>query len=44
VIEHAEDGSNIVFHDSEKSKRNMLTALPEVLRYYSSKGYRFEKL
>ncbi|MDD4373279.1 MAG: polysaccharide deacetylase family protein [Bacteroidales bacterium] len=44
VIEHAEDGSIIVFHDSEKSKRNMLTALPEVLRYYSSKGYRFEKL
>ncbi len=44
VIEHAEDGVIIVFHDSEKSARNMLAALPEVLSYYHGKGYRFEKL
>ncbi|HPE42511.1 MAG TPA: polysaccharide deacetylase family protein [Bacteroidales bacterium] len=44
VIEHAEDGAIIVFHDSEKSARNMLAALPEVLSYYHSKGYQFEKL
>lgn len=44
VIEHAEDGAIIVFHDSEKSARNMLAALPEVLSYYHSNGYQFEKL
>jgi peptidoglycan/xylan/chitin deacetylase (PgdA/CDA1 family) len=44
VLEHAEDGAVIVFHDSEKSAQNMLYALPKALEYYNEKGFRFESL
>ncbi len=42
VKRYARNGSVIVFHDSLKSQRNVLGALPESIRYLQSKGYRFE--
>lgn len=44
VIDHAETGSIIVFHDSIKAKRNLNYTLPKVLDYFSRQGYRFECL
>ncbi len=44
VIKNADDGSIIVFHDSEKAVNNMIPALNKVLEYYTDKGYTFEKL
>ena len=44
VIKNAEDGSIIVFHDSEKAVNNMIPALTKVLEYYTDKGFIFEKL
>lgn len=44
VIKNAGDGSIIVFHDSEKAVKNMIPALTKVLKYYSEKGFAFEKL
>ena len=44
VIKNADDGSIIVFHDSEKAVNNMIPALTKVLEYYTNKGYSFEKL
>ena len=44
VIKNADDGSIIVFHDSEKAVNNMIPALTKVLEYYTDKGYSFEKL
>ncbi|MCX7551639.1 polysaccharide deacetylase family protein [Xanthomarina sp. F2636L] len=44
VIKHAKKGSIVVFHDSEKASENMQYALPQVLEYFSEKGYRFESL
>lgn len=44
VIKNADDGSIIVFHDSEKAVNNMIPALTKVLEYYTDKGYTFEKL
>ncbi|MBO5811477.1 MAG: polysaccharide deacetylase family protein [Bacteroidales bacterium] len=44
VIKNADDGSIIVFHDSEKAFNNMIPALTKVLEYYTDKGYTFEKL
>ena len=44
VIKNADDGSIIVFHDSEKAVNNMIPALTKVLEHYSDKGFTFEKL
>ena len=44
VIKNANDGSIIVFHDSEKAVDNMIPTLTKVLEYYTDKGYTFEKL
>jgi hypothetical protein len=44
VIKNADDGSIIVFHDSEKAVNNMIPALTKVLEYYTNKGYSFEEL
>ena len=44
VIKNADDGSIVVFHDSEKAVDNMIPALIKVLEYYTDKGYIFEKL
>ncbi len=44
VIDHAQEGSIIVFHDSLKAKRNLTYTLPRVLDHFSSLGYTFECL
>lgn len=44
VINHAKDGSIIVFHDSYKAAKNMQYALPKVLDFFSKKGYQFKGL
>jgi peptidoglycan/xylan/chitin deacetylase (PgdA/CDA1 family) len=43
-VNHAREGSIIVFHDSEKSSRNMFYALPRFLEHFKSKGYSFPVL
>ena len=42
VIRKTRSGSIVVFHDSAKAFRVLETALPKVLEYFSSRGYRFE--
>ena len=42
VIRKTRSGSIVVFHDSAKAFRVLQTALPKVLEYFSSRGYRFE--
>jgi peptidoglycan/xylan/chitin deacetylase (PgdA/CDA1 family) len=44
VLKNTKDGSVIVFHDSEKAYERLHYTLPEVLKYFSEKGYRFEKI
>ena len=44
VLKNAESGSVIVFHDSEKAYERLSYALPVVLKYFSEKGYTFEKI
>lgn len=44
VIQNANSGSIVVFHDSLKSLRNLKKALPQVLAHFSELGYRFEAL
>lgn len=44
VIKNAEDGSIIVFHDSEKAAKNMLPAVKKVLEYYTGRGFTFNRL
>lgn len=41
VIKHTKGGSIIVFHDSEKAKKNMLYTLPKSLEKLSADGYKF---
>lgn len=44
VLDHAQAGSIVVFHDSIKAKRNLTYALPKVLDYFQRQGYSFECL
>lgn len=44
VVLNAREGSIVVFHDSEKAREKMMFALPEVLKYFTAKGYVFEKI
>lgn len=44
VILNATDGSIIVFHDSKKATDKILFALPEVLAYFTKKGFTFKSL
>jgi hypothetical protein len=44
VLSNATNGSIIVFHDSEKAFKNLEYVLPRTLKYFSEKGYRFEKI
>lgn len=44
VLINAENGSIVVFHDSEKANERMRFALPEVLQYFSKKGFQFKKI
>jgi peptidoglycan/xylan/chitin deacetylase (PgdA/CDA1 family) len=44
VLNNAESGSVIVFHDSEKAFERLKYALPVVLKYFSERGYQFERI
>jgi len=44
VINKTRRGSIVVFHDSEKAFPRMQKALPDMLQYFSGKGYRFEAI
>lgn len=44
VVNNAEAGSIIVFHDSLKSLQTLQFALSKILEFYSEKGFRFESL
>ena len=44
VVNNAEAGSIIVFHDSLKAERNMKATLPRVLEYYSRRGFEFRSI
>lgn len=44
IVDHAEEGSIIVFHDSLKAKERVLSTLPEVLEHFSKKGFKFEAI
>ena len=44
VTENIENGSIVVFHDSEKAELNMMFALTELLKKGSQKGFKFSVL
>ncbi|MDX1940785.1 MAG: polysaccharide deacetylase family protein [Saprospiraceae bacterium] len=44
VINNAQRGSIVVFHDSLKALEKIQYALPRVLEYFTQKGYNFEQL
>ncbi|MCC4211605.1 polysaccharide deacetylase family protein [Leeuwenhoekiella parthenopeia] len=44
IINNAEPGSILVFHDSLKAEKNMKAALTRVLEHFSSLGYTFAPL
>lgn len=44
VLKNVESGSIIVFHDSIKAFPNLKYTLPKALKYWTEKGFVFEKL
>ncbi|MBL4642088.1 MAG: polysaccharide deacetylase family protein [Flavobacteriaceae bacterium] len=44
VLRNTKNGSIIVFHDSIKASKNLHHTLPNVLAYYSKKGYVFKAI
>jgi peptidoglycan/xylan/chitin deacetylase (PgdA/CDA1 family) len=44
IRQKTRDGSVIVFHDTALAASRMLPALEDSLKFYSKKGYRFDKL
>ena len=44
VIKNTERGSIIVFHDSLKASEKVKFVLPQILDYYSAKGYQFKAI
>ncbi len=42
VLNHAENGSIVVFHDSLKAQKRLEYALPRALDYWIKKGYQFK--
>lgn len=44
VIQNAQQGSIIVFHDSKKAIKNLQIALPNVLDHFTKKGFSFEAI
>ena len=44
VLLHTKSGSVIVFHDSEKARKNLEYALPKTLEYFADKGFTFKKI
>jgi len=44
VLKNTESGSVVVFHDSEKSFKNLEFVLPKVLENFTKRGYSFKSL
>jgi peptidoglycan/xylan/chitin deacetylase (PgdA/CDA1 family) len=44
VKKKAKPGSIIVFHDSLKAEARMLPALEKILKYFSERGFRFDRI
>ena len=44
VVNNAEEGSIVVFHDSLKAEDKLRNVLPKVLEYFTERGYVFGKL
>lgn len=44
AIKYTKKGSIVVFHDSQKAKKNLYHALPPYLEHFSNQGFKFEKL
>lgn len=44
VIKNVKNGSIIVFHDSVKAQKKLEFVLPEILAYYTEKGYCFNAI
>lgn len=44
VLKHANSGSVIVFHDSEKAFERLQFALPIVLKHFAERGFVFKKI
>lgn len=44
VVDNVENGSIVVFHDSEKAKKNVVESLPLVLDYLCNNQYAFKAL
>ena len=44
IIKHAQNGSIVVLHENEKSKKKVLSLLPEILHYYLNKGFEFKAI
>lgn len=44
VLNNAQDGSIVVFHDNEKAQRLLQYVLPRILAHYAQKGYQFKAI
>lgn len=44
TLQHTEQGSIVLFHDSIKASRNMMYALPKFLEYFSEREFIFKAL
>ena len=44
VLRHLKPGSIIVFHDSEKAKKNVLAVLPQLLQHLTQEGYTMDAI
>lgn len=44
VIRNTENGSIILFHDSNKASGKLQFVLPKILEYYSQKGFEFKNI
>jgi hypothetical protein len=42
VVKYTRPGSIVVLHDSEKAFPRLQFFLPEMMKYFAAKGYRFE--
>jgi peptidoglycan-N-acetylglucosamine deacetylase len=44
ALQHTEQGSIVLFHDSLKASKNMMYALPKFLEHFSERGFIFKAL
>ena len=44
VINYSKEGSIVLFHENEKSMKNIMYALPKVLEHFTKLGYQFKAI